>query len=287
MTTAPHDARRLWVLFERVHAVTYFSEESAAAAREAGYRGFWMGYFAQRSAPLGAVGPAVVTAVFHGFHPATVARSLPDAWTYAGPQVALEARLRGVDATLRRCWGDRTDSAEVAEAADLLWAAAEAAPTDGRVLGAANQALPRPDEPHLALWQATTTLREQRGDGHVAALVALRVGPTEATLVKIAAAETDGPGLRRGRGWSDEDWQAGEESLRERGWLDGDGSLTAAGQEAHRQIERLTDDAAAPPWAVLGTERTDRVVELLRPLVAAVQDAGVVPPLNPIGVPLA
>ena len=46
-------SRRLWKAAETVHAVTYFSEESMAAARDLGYRGFWMGYFAFRAAPLG------------------------------------------------------------------------------------------------------------------------------------------------------------------------------------------------------------------------------------------
>lgn len=282
----PSTARRAWVLYERIHAVTYFSEESAAAATEAGYRGFWMGYFAMRAAPLGAVGPDVVTAGFYGFHASRVARALPDAWSYAGPDRALRARLDGVDRTLQRIWGPDVDGPLVAEAADLAWQAAQAADVAGRVLGAANRALPRPAAPHLALWQATTTLREQRGDGHVAVLVALGLTPVEAQLVKIAADETDGPGLRRGRGWPDDDWSRGEESLRERGWLDPAGALTSTGADAHAEIERRTDEAAASPWQELGPDRTARLTALLAELVGPVVAAGVVPARNPIGVPL-
>ena len=65
----------LWTRYEPIHAVTYFSPDAAEAAAKAGYRGFWMGYFGQRAAPLGAVGPAVVTACFYGFHPDRVARA--------------------------------------------------------------------------------------------------------------------------------------------------------------------------------------------------------------------
>ena len=120
--------RHLWSRFERIHAVTYFADEAAAAATDAGYRGFWMGYFAQRAAPLGPVGPAVVTASFFGFHPGRVGRALPDAWAFAGPDRALECRLDGVDRSLRRLWGDRLiASDELRTAADLLWAAAQAA----------------------------------------------------------------------------------------------------------------------------------------------------------------
>jgi len=280
-------ARTLWSQYERIHAVTYFADEAAAAATATGYRGFWMGYFAQRAAPLGPVGPGVVTPCFYGFHRSRVERALPDAWAYAGPEAALAARLRGVDDTLRRLWGDRmVSSAQVEEAADLLWEAAQAAEVAGRVLGAANQALPRPEEPHLALWQATTTLREHRGDGHVATLVAFDVGPVEAALVKIGAGETDGASLRRGRGWPDEDWQAAEERLIDRGWLDGTGALSVAGKSAHREIEARTDAAAASPWQVLGPVRTSRVAELLTPLLVPILAAGLVPAHNPIGVPM-
>lgn len=279
--------RLLWQLFETIHAVTYFDASAATAATEAGYRGFWMGYFAQRAAPLGAVGPAIVQAAFYGFHASRVQRALPDAWAFADPARALEARLVGVDRALRGLWGDGVaTSREVAEAADLLWRAAQAADTGGRVLAAANQALPRPAEAHLALWQATTTLREHRGDGHIAALVAAGVGPLEAALIKIAAGEADEAGLRRGRGWPDEDWHAAESNVITRGWLGAAGALTPAGEDLHADIERRTDDAAAAPWAALGTQQTERVLDLLEPLCASIRGAGIIPPLNPIGLPL-
>ena len=76
-------SRRLWRAAETINAVTYFSEESIAAARDVGYRGFWMGYFAFRAAPLGRVGPAAVEALFNNFHADRVARALPDAWEIA------------------------------------------------------------------------------------------------------------------------------------------------------------------------------------------------------------
>jgi hypothetical protein len=43
--------RDLWIRAETIHAVTYFAEESRAAARELGMQGLWMGYFAFRAAP--------------------------------------------------------------------------------------------------------------------------------------------------------------------------------------------------------------------------------------------
>ena len=92
----PALARRLWQRLELIHAVTYFSPEPVNGLREAGYKGFWMGYFAGRAAPLGPVGPAVVTALFYNFAPSRVARALPDAWDFAPPEAALAARLHGL-----------------------------------------------------------------------------------------------------------------------------------------------------------------------------------------------
>ena len=47
------------------------------ALSEAGLRGFWMGYFAARSAPMGPVAAPVVTATFFNFNPMMVERALP------------------------------------------------------------------------------------------------------------------------------------------------------------------------------------------------------------------
>ena len=43
-------ARELWGLYEPIHGVLYFTEECRAAADDAVYQGFWMGYFAMRDA---------------------------------------------------------------------------------------------------------------------------------------------------------------------------------------------------------------------------------------------
>ena len=51
----PADARRMWQLFEPVHAVVYFAPQARAAFEAVGLRGFWRGYFAMRAAPLGPI----------------------------------------------------------------------------------------------------------------------------------------------------------------------------------------------------------------------------------------
>src|SRR5689334_25388037 len=163
--TSPATARRLWALGEPYHALSYFADESRAAGEAAGLTGFWNGYFAFRAAPMGPVGPEVVTASFYNFAPAFVGRRVPAVWDVVTPAAALEARLRGVDAAVRRILGDEwPSSAQAEEAAELTRIAAEAVEPAGRPLAAANTAVPWPDEPHLVLWQALTTLREHRGD---------------------------------------------------------------------------------------------------------------------------
>src|SRR5262249_3112633 len=161
---------RFFHRFEPVHAVTYFAPESRAALDGLGYRGFWMGYFAARSAPLGRVPVEVVTAMFYNFAPARVAKALNGAWAVAGPEGALVARQESAAAALRRYGVD--DSQSVRTAAELAGKAAKVAGVDGRPLFAANRALPWPDEPVPALWHAATLLREQRGDAHIAVLTA-------------------------------------------------------------------------------------------------------------------
>lgn len=254
------EPRDLWVRFETYHDVTYFSPESRAVTDALGCKGGWMGYFGQRAAPLGAASPEVVTAAFYSFHPRMVARALPDAWHVASPARFLEARLEGVDRALRRMLA----SLDVAEAADLAGQAAEAVPTAGRVLAAANRALPVPDEPHLALWQACTTLRESRGDGHIAALVAADLAPCETLVLFSADKGLDPAYMRTARGWSEQEWREAEATLTERGLFDG--GLTPAGRALREDVERRTDEAATRPWEVLGPAGTARFAELTTPI---------------------
>lgn len=178
--------RRMWQRLEAYHAVVYFVPEKKAAYEAAGLKGGWMGYFAGRAAPLGPVPAEVVTALFYNFHPRMVARAIPDAWAFSTPARVLEARLAAVDAGLRRLLGEAVAEPELGAAAEFAAAAAESPDPAGRPLFAANAALEWPDEPHLRLWHAATLLREHRGDGHVAALVAGGLDGCEAHLTLAA-----------------------------------------------------------------------------------------------------
>jgi hypothetical protein len=272
-------ARRMWALFEPVHAVTYFAPPARAAFEEAGLRGFWRGYFAGRAAPLGAVDAAPVVAAFFGFAPAFVARAVPDVWQRATPAEVLAVRLRGAVDSLSIA-RSTVDDAGLLEAAGLLEEATAGLDHAGRVLAAANAALAVPDEPLARIWRVATLLREHRGDGHVAALLAAGVTGREA-LVWRAGIDLPKDLLQPARGWSDEDWHAAVGRLVERGWLTADGRATAEGVAAYQAVEETTDRLAAGPWDALGPTGTGRVVELLAPLSRACRAC--MPTPNPIG----
>jgi len=279
-------ARAVWQFGEPVHAVIYYAPERRAATDALGLKGGWMSYFGCRAAPLGAVEAPIVTALFFNFAPPMVARAIPDAWHYASPAALLDARIDAIERALRRVLGDdAVRGAGVARAAELASAAVAGCDMTGRAMGAANQAVTAPDEPHLRLWQALTAIREYRGDGHVHCLVSAGVAPSHALVLQAATGRSPEDGLRSNRGWSDDDWAAAAEALASRGLIDGGGRTTAAGIELRQRIEDDTDRLAAPIVAAVGERAADELVSLLRPLAAAVMDAGAVPPHNNMGVP--
>ena len=275
------DARSMWALFEPVHAVTYFAPQAREHFTAAGLRGFWRGYFAGRAAPLGEVQAAPVVAAFFNFAPGMVRRAIPEVWTMVSARAALDARVEGAVASLAPLVTDVPD-ARLELAADVLTRAAAAIEPAGRVVGAANAAL-APYEGTLArLWQAATTLREHRGDGHVAALVTAGIGPCEVLALRCGM-DLSREVMQTVRGWTDDEWREAQAGLVSRGWLDSDGVATSAGEAAYRRVEDATDLAAGGPWRALGVETVRRAVETLRPIAAACH--GVLPVGNPIGIP--
>jgi hypothetical protein len=281
-------ARRAWQRFEPLHGVSYFAPETRAATDALGLRGGWMSYFGCRAAPLGPAPAAVVTAVFYGFHPAMVARAIPDAWRAASPEQLLEARVTAIDAAYRRLLGTGADGVggpAVRAAAALASAAAEAASTAGRPLAAANAALAAPAEPHLALWQAVTVLREHRGDGHVTALVAAGVEPCQSQVLAVAAGRASADMMRQARRWGDQEWAEATAALAGRGWVTAAGELTEAGRAGRREIEEHTDRLALGPYEALGADRCDELLAALHGLAQRLVDSGGMPWPNPIGVP--
>jgi hypothetical protein len=283
MDSEPSPARRLWQAVEPLHAIVYFDPAPAAEARRIGLKGWWMGYFAGRFAPLGPIGPGPATAMAFGFAPGMVDRSLPDAWGLARPEAVQAGRQHAAASALRVLLpGEETP---VAELGDLLAEAVHGCRFDGRPLAAGWATVAVPDEPFARLWLLASVLREHRGDGHVLAAVALGLSGLDASVTNVATGAVTRELLQSNRGWSDDEWDDSERRLRERGLLHPDGGLTATGAELRHRLEETTDRLAAGPVERLGPAGTGRALALATPLGRRVIDDGPVPVPNPIGVP--
>ncbi len=277
MTTEPpvHPARAFWQIIETIHAVTYFAPESIGAAKAAGLRGFWMGYFGFRAAPLGAVSAGVVEAAFANFAPSMVERSIPDAWRFADPADLVQQRAAAAASALRRISGEAERvSIDVDGQLRSLAARGDAL---ARPIYSANRSVDRFDDPVQELWQLCTTLREQRGDGHLVALASHGVSGIEAHHLLAADSGVDPDVFFSNRGWSDAEREDARHDLVSRGLLDADGGLTDAGVSLRLGIESSTDDLA--PVAARP------VVERLALLARGVAASGVLPFPNPMGLP--
>ena len=202
------------------------------------------GYFASRSAAMGAVGADTVIATFYNFSPALVRAAIPWAWGAASPATCSRPAWSAADAALRRMLGEAVGSTGMERAAALARRAAERAAGryEGRPLFAAHAGLPWPEPPHLVVWHAQTLLREFRGDGHITALVDHDLDPVEALVMHLASGELPGTFLRDSRGWPDDDWDAGVERLVDRG-------LVRAVGHADGRVADRADRARAPPCA--------------------------------------
>ncbi len=261
----------------------YFAPEAGASYLRLGLRPE-AGYFASRSAAMGAVEADTVIATFFNFHPGLVRDVIPEAWEVASPAAVLTARLEAADAALGRMLGDAVDSPEMERAATLAREAAERASDryEGRPLFAAHAGLPWPDRPHLVLWHAQTLLREFRGDGHLAALLLHDLDPVEALALHLATGDLPEGFLRSTRGWPDPEWDRGVDRLVARGLVErveptdshrASVALSDRGSELREVIEAQTDRAAVYAYETLGEEGCAELRNLARPFSRTVVDA--------------
>src|ERR1700722_6373154 len=272
----PHPQPRVLGVFEPAEpiAAVTFSEVPNEAFLALGMRNYWDGYFAGRAAPLGLAPAGVVHAVFYNFADGEVARHIPWVWGKTTPQEAIAVRERGSAAALRQNIGELADSPGLVRVADLATRAAVSAPTEGRALYAGLQALDVPGEPVARLWHAATLLREHRGDGHNAALLAHGIGGTEAHVLLALSLGMRAEEFGRIHHLPKAQLAAVVDGLRGRGLVDAAGGVTDAGRETQGRIEVLTDELAARAYDVLSTDELDELVAGLEPIAAAVQAAG-------------
>jgi len=263
---------RMFELIEPIATVT-FSEVPNEAFLALGMRNYWDGYFAGRAAPLGLAPAEVVHAVFYNFADGEVDRHIPWIWGKITPEEAIAVRERSSAAALRQMIGELADSPGLVRAADLATRAAVSAPTEGRALYAGLRALTLPEEPVARLWHAATLLREHRGDGHNAVLVANGIGGTEAHVLLAISLGMRAEEFGRVHHLPTAQLAAVVDGLRDRGLVDAAGGFTDAGRKTKDRIEALTDELAAPAYDVLGADELDELAARLEPIAAAVQAA--------------
>ncbi|MEO6998633.1 MAG: hypothetical protein ABI112_11160 [Terracoccus sp.] len=263
-------SRKAWGALEAVHVLGYFADEVRDAYVALGLRPR-LSYFAARSAAYGPVGPEVPIATFYVFAPWLHNKALPATWQVASPEQVQRARRAAMGPVLERVIGDT----DVTELLALVRTVCDGLTSPGRPLYAAHAGLTWPDEPRLALWHATTLIREHRGDGHVAVLLRAGLDPVESLVLGgLFAGNTSF--LRATRGWTDDEWAAATERLTARG-LVGDDALTEQGMTFRRELERETDRLALEGWRHLGLDGTRRVLELATPLRQAALASGILP----------
>ena len=205
-------------------------------------------------------------------------RAIPGVWDLITPQEAIAVREAGAAAALRRLLDGREARRRRQRA--CCGGAVQDLDFAGRVLSAANAELPVSADPLTRLWQATTVLREHRGDGHFAALAAADIDGCEAVVLRCAK-DISRELMQPVRGWTDEQWAAAAARLVERGWVGEDGTLTAAGRAAHDAVEAATDQAASRPWNRMGAVGLAEVADVLLPLAQAC--AAALPEVIPVG----
>ena len=236
------------------------------------------------------MGAGPVTATFFNFAPSMVRRAVPGCWDVVAPSTLCRVRaIAAADALGEACGvASRTVLVEVLP---LLRRAVAACDGVGRPLAGANRSL----WPAIATalgtgglgeaWQACTTLREHRGDGHVAALVTHGVRGLESDLLAAGVKGVPGGMLRENRGWGQEEWDASTAALAGRGLLHTDGRATDTGRTLHASVEARTDALAAPAYATLSDGALEDLYGALHACAVEIQASGVYPFPNPMGLP--
>ncbi|WP_170219294.1 SCO6745 family protein [Nocardioides litoris] len=265
--------RRLRDAIEPLATICFWSEPAYEAYAALGLD-FLQGYVYGRGCVLGDAEPGVVAAAFGVFEPGLVAGVFAAAREVCSVDDVRAAKERGSMTALREAV--TFDDAELRDVVEVLRRACDAIDPTGRPLHAGLAAMPWPDDPVAALWHACSVLREHRGDGHLAALVAAGIDGVQANQLTELWVGWDPLAYTSSRAWSEESMSSATASLEERGWV-ADGELTDDGLRVRQGLEEATDRAAARVVEALGDD-LDRVVPLLEGWSAQVVERGWFPP---------
>ena len=228
-------------------------------------------YFTSRGSLLGQVQPAVIAAAFGVFKPAVVKAGAQHGWSLTDAPTIFAARRAGAVAQLERVLGPAGD--EVGRTVGLLERAVTPLGVEGRPLFAGLESWwDDPSDGWTRLFHLGDMLRECRGDAHIAAWSSAALDGVEIGLLNDVYMGLPLKSYVRTRGWTDDELDAGEARLVERGWL-ADGALTAAGRDAREAIEAATDRGMAPAVHALGDD-LDALLGVLRPWGETIRATG-------------
>ncbi|WP_019739361.1 helix-turn-helix domain-containing protein, partial [Mycobacterium avium] len=121
-----------------------------------------------------------------------------------------------------------------------------------------------------------------RGDGHGAVLAAAGISGRESNVLHAAAGNVSRDYIARTRDYDEASWRRHEQRLAERGLLDGDGALTAAGRQCKDHIEATTDALALSALSALTDDEVETLFEALTPITRAVIAGGDIPAATPM-----
>jgi hypothetical protein len=274
---------------EPIAGQVYFSPEAHAAYAELGFNpspgstrdGVALpdgpAYFASRGSLLGQVPGEVVAAAFGVFNPAVVVPAVTWAWTKVDAATICAARTTGGVAQLERVLGPAPGG--LARATDLLARAVEPLRPEGKPLFAGLRGLGLPGDALGDMWRLADTLREYRGDAHIAAWTSAELDATEVGLLTELYWRMPLRSYIRTRAWSDADLDDAEGRLVERGLLS-DAALTPEGRALRERVEVSTDTQCQVIVETLGDD-FDELLNILGPWGLTLRDASAYPSQGP------
>lgn len=269
-----------WAQLEALHDLTYFAKECRDAYKKLGVGDSWARYFGGRSAPMGRVNASVVTATFYSFAHRLIAPSIPSVWEVATPDQFIRARFEGFRATWERIMSASTlapSQAAHLRAAALAMRAAVTGSQAGHVLYSANLEIQAPDDPVSQLFHAATLIREYRGDSHNNLLAAHRIDGCQAHILMVAIGAEDRESSQRSRGYTDDEWATGADTLIGRGYLDTQQNITPAGRSFRADLERATNQLMGQIFDVLSHRELSELAALTAPIAMAIHASGSLP----------
>jgi hypothetical protein len=242
------------------------------------------GYFASRTAAMGALPPEMVMATFYNFNPELVATAMEGVWNTTTAEKMQLARWRAVAEILDKTCRHTLSETERAEAIEIAQRAVNGLRWDGRPLAAGNAATMRllensdfADDDLVRLWQLVTIIREWRGDTHIGLLITEPLTGVECTVVTHAR---QGGFTKASRSWPEEAWDTAVAGLADRGWLVDEDTLTDKGLEFRKRLEHRTNELSAPIWNGMDEATVNRLGDLLQPLVDDIAQHGYLKPFG-------